>query len=265
MQAPNRLSTWAGSARPVVSQRQTLYGDIDVKVRVQRQRSSGFVGRDDGYELIRGELAIGRAGHRATTLYSVGPQGPNHDAAMRISGEAPGRRVQSEQRLEGQPFVRRTATSDHPRQLTTRTPMSAEAFTSWTAGVSRSRCRAQDDALRRLAGGHEAPQGDQELPCEGHDHGLARATTGVRGARPIPLRQGTVLLEQQEAPGQLHHATPNAGVTHLSQAFLPPFGTALVWGAGEARIARHRPPVAQVAGQDLVHEHVGGLDPNPDH
>ena len=28
-----------------------LYGDIDVKVRVQRQRSSGFVGREDGYEL----------------------------------------------------------------------------------------------------------------------------------------------------------------------------------------------------------------------
>src|SRR5215203_402815 len=134
-----------------------LYGDIDVKGRVQRQRSSGFVGRDDGYELIRGELAIGRAGHRATTLYSVGPQGPDHDAAMRISGEAPGRRVQSEQRLEGQPFVRRTATSDHPRQLTTRTPMSAEAFTSWTARASRSRCRAQDDTLRRLAGGHEAP------------------------------------------------------------------------------------------------------------
>src|SRR5215217_4672513 len=134
-----------------------LYGDIDVKVRVQRQRSSGFVGRNDGYELIRGELAIGRADHRATTLYSVGPQGPDHDAAMRIGGEAPGRRVQSEQRLEGQPFVRRTATSDHQRQLTTRTRMSAEAFTSWTAGARRSRCRAQDDTLRRLAGGHEAP------------------------------------------------------------------------------------------------------------
>src|SRR3954449_3802564 len=87
--------------------------------------------------------------------------GPNHDAAMRISGEAPGRRVQSKQRLSGQPFVRRTATSDHPRQLTTRTPMSAEAFTSAftsrTAGVSRSRYRAQDDARRRLAGRHKAP------------------------------------------------------------------------------------------------------------
>ena len=53
-----------------------LYGDIDVKVRVQRQRSSGFVGRKDGYELIRGELAIGRAGHRAATLYPVGLVGP---------------------------------------------------------------------------------------------------------------------------------------------------------------------------------------------
>src|SRR5829696_5297248 len=168
MQAPNRLSTWAGSARPVVSQRQTLYGDIDVKVRVQRQRSSGFVGRDDGYELIRGELAIGRAGHRATTLYSVGPQGPDHDAAMRISGEAPGRRVQSKQRLSGHSFIRRTATSDHPRQLTTGTPMSAEAFMSWTAGARRSRYRAQDDPLRRLAGRYEAPQGNQELPREGH-------------------------------------------------------------------------------------------------
>src|SRR5829696_1455155 len=56
--------------------------------------------------------------------------GPNHDAAMRISGEAPGRRVQSKQRLWGHSFVRRTATSDHPRQLNPGTPMSAEAFTS---------------------------------------------------------------------------------------------------------------------------------------
>ena len=30
------------------------------------------------------------ADHRATTLYSVGPQGPDHDAVMRIGGEAPG-------------------------------------------------------------------------------------------------------------------------------------------------------------------------------
>src|SRR5215210_5429441 len=51
-----------------------LYGDIDVKVRVQRQRSSGFVGRKDGYELIRGEFAIGRGSSRRE-LVSGGPLG----------------------------------------------------------------------------------------------------------------------------------------------------------------------------------------------
>src|SRR5215218_4927208 len=49
-----------------------LYGDTDVKVRVQLQRSSGFVGWEDRYELIRGEFAIGRGVHRAASLYPVG-------------------------------------------------------------------------------------------------------------------------------------------------------------------------------------------------
>src|SRR5215211_2225065 len=72
--------SWASSASlpPSIgsSPNRPLYGDTDVKVRVQRQRSSGFVGREDGYELIRGEFAIGRAGHRAATLYPVGLLGP---------------------------------------------------------------------------------------------------------------------------------------------------------------------------------------------
>src|SRR5438270_8743498 len=38
---------------------------------------------------IRGELAIG-AHLRATDLYTVGPFDPDHDAVMRIGGEAPG-------------------------------------------------------------------------------------------------------------------------------------------------------------------------------
>src|SRR5215207_11748515 len=66
---PRRARPGAGSptTRP-------LYGDIDVKVRVQRQRSSGFVGRKDGYELIRGEFAIGRGSSRRN-LVSGGPRG----------------------------------------------------------------------------------------------------------------------------------------------------------------------------------------------
>ena len=67
-----------GEVMPSVEHRRHkgLYGDVDVKVRVQRQRSSGFVGRDDGYALIRGEFAIGRGGHRAASLYPVGLLGP---------------------------------------------------------------------------------------------------------------------------------------------------------------------------------------------
>jgi hypothetical protein len=43
---------------------------------------------------IRGELTSGT--HlRATNLYTVGPFYPDHDAVMRIGGEAPGRRAHS--------------------------------------------------------------------------------------------------------------------------------------------------------------------------
>src|SRR3954453_5301173 len=62
------------SRAPDAPPRGSLYGDIDVKVRVQWQRSSGFVGRKDGYELIRGEFAIGRGSSRRE-LVSGGPRG----------------------------------------------------------------------------------------------------------------------------------------------------------------------------------------------
>src|SRR5215208_6099424 len=147
----------------------------EVMPSVEHRRHKGFVWgyRCQGSSSAAAFLRFGSAGrrlrpnprgarHRARVIapracIRWAAWGPNHDATIRISGEAPGRRVQSKQRLWGHSFVRRTATSDHGRQLTTRTPMSAEAFMSWTAGARRSRCRAQDDTLRRLAGGHEAP------------------------------------------------------------------------------------------------------------
>src|SRR4051794_40936852 len=61
--------------------------------------------------------------------------------------------------------------------------------------------RAQGDPLRGLAGGHQTPQRDQQLSREGDDHGFARAAAGVRRARPVPLRQRALLLEQEKAPG----------------------------------------------------------------
>src|SRR5215203_4473323 len=62
-----------------------------------------------------GSLPAG-ADHRATTLYSVGPQGPDHDAVMRIGGEAPGRRAQSRKRCQHHAMLWVTATSDRQRR-----------------------------------------------------------------------------------------------------------------------------------------------------
>ena len=57
-----------------------------------------------------------RTNNRAATLYSVGRNDPDHDAVMRIGGEAPGRRVHSTHRLGSHGFSRITATSDRHRQ-----------------------------------------------------------------------------------------------------------------------------------------------------
>src|SRR3954453_9711338 len=90
-----------------------------------------------------------------------------------------------------------------------------------------SRC-SQNDASRHLARGHHSPQCDQQLSREGHDQGLARVTTGVGRPRPVPLRQRTLLLMKQEAPGQLDHPAPHAGVARLGGPFLAPPAATLV-------------------------------------
>src|SRR3954469_20685853 len=64
-----------------------------------------------------GSLPAG-ADHRATPLYSVGPQGPDHDAVMRIGGEALGRRAHSRKRCQHHGLLRVTATSDRQRRPT---------------------------------------------------------------------------------------------------------------------------------------------------
>ena len=65
---------------------------------------------------IGGELAwCGR--HRTTSLYTVDPWGLNHDADLRIGGEAPRRRAHSPTRYDDQCLVRVATTSDRYRQI----------------------------------------------------------------------------------------------------------------------------------------------------
>src|SRR5258708_13819333 len=91
----------------------------------------------------------------------------------------------------------------------------------------RSLRQAQNHAIWHHALAHQAPQGDQKLARQGHDHGLA-STAGVLGTGPKPLRQGTVFLEHEKSPRQLHHPSPNSDVARPPHSFLPPPGAALV-------------------------------------
>src|SRR4051794_35795463 len=100
------------------------------------------------------------------------------------------------------------------------------------------------------------PPREQELAREGHDQGLARAAAGIRRPRPVPLRQRTLLVEQEKAPSQLDHPAADAGVARLGEPFLAPPAAALVRGACEARIAGDGSSIAPGPGKNLVdHQH----------
>jgi hypothetical protein len=76
-----------------------LYGALDVKRRFLRPCSFLFqpVLRQAGARCgtIGGELAIGRGSSRRNLVFGGSDGDPNHDAAMRIGGEAPERRAHS--------------------------------------------------------------------------------------------------------------------------------------------------------------------------
>src|SRR4051812_50175803 len=64
---------------------------------------------------VGGELAIGGADFAPRACIRGVPRDPDHDAAVRIGGEAPGRRAHSAPRLGGHASARGTATSDRHR------------------------------------------------------------------------------------------------------------------------------------------------------
>src|SRR5829696_6451018 len=72
------------------SRRPTIQGAVTRAVIGPCPETRGQVGRANAEpRRSEGSLPAG-ADHRATPLYSVGPQGPDHDAVMRIGGKAPG-------------------------------------------------------------------------------------------------------------------------------------------------------------------------------
>jgi hypothetical protein len=89
-----------------------------------------------------GSLPSG-ADHRAATLYSVGPWGPDHDAVMRIGGEAPRRRTHSRNRCQHHGLLRVTATSDRHRMPTKSCSSGSESLSCLSSPLTRLATRRQ--------------------------------------------------------------------------------------------------------------------------
>ena len=163
---------------------------------------------------------------------------------MRIGSEAPKRRTHSSNRHESQGACRESATSNHHRLPSQVYGQGRNCRGSFS--VLHSLCRTQNDAVRYNALPHEPPQGDQKLARQGHDHGFASAAS-VLGAGSKPLCQGAVLLEHEQPPRQLNHASSNPSIARTGQPFLSALPPALVGRASEAGITRYGPSVAHVS------------------
>src|ERR1700749_186413 len=100
--------------------------------------------------------------------------------------------------------------------------------------------------MRHFTCGDHAPEGDEQLAGECDDHFRLACAVSALGPRSEPLRQGAILLEQQEPPGELDHATTHAAIARLGEAFFASLGSAFVRRAGEASVAGNSPTVAQV-------------------
>ena len=87
---------------------------------------------------------------------------------------------------------------------------------------------------------------------------VLRASVG--GSRLKPLGQGAVLLEPEKTPSELDHAAPDAGIAGARKSLLASTSAALVRRAGEAGVAGDGLAITQVAREDLVDQHVRGLD-----
>src|SRR5215467_7700086 len=174
---------------------------------------------------------------RATSLYSVDPRGSNHDAVMRIGGEAPRRQAHSFFRHRSHRQQRVTATSDHLGIHLARKRINAQICVGTLLAVFikvRSYRWTQDGAGRNLADRDVAPQSDQQFACQGDDHGFAQSWLGSCRSRSIPLRQGTFVLELEPPPCQLDHAVAHPCIAGSGQSPFAALVPTFIWRACQA-------------------------------
>jgi hypothetical protein len=138
----------------------------------------------------------------------------DHDAGIRIDNQAPGRRSLSGKRFQR---PRHVPGSHHLGLVRELGELFFAALPARLLGAHWCRS-SQTDAVGHLARPDQAPQGDQQLAGQCYDHGHACSATPIAGALPIPSHQSAVLLEDQEAPGELDHAATNPRVPRTRQS-----------------------------------------------
>src|SRR5262249_6796651 len=149
------------------------------------RRSEGNLrsgGRGSPHNLVCGEPWIGDSTMMQSCASAAGSlaAGPFYKSAHRPGWASAHRHLGSSGRCTGTADGRRTLLCSM-KLLLVRLPRPRRSASSG---------RLEHDALGQLAGRHIAPQRDQQLAGECHDHGLADAAPAVGGARAIPLRQG---------------------------------------------------------------------------
>jgi hypothetical protein len=150
---------------------------------------------------------VWRTKDRAAALYSADPKAPTmmQCCASQRSSEAADPFFRSALK----PWAERDpATSNRHRRPVAMGGRGRNREVSFSNSLP-SVCGTKKNALGHHAIADEVPERDQKLARQGHDHLLAGAT-GVLGAGAIPLRQRTVLLELEKAPGQLDRKRPPA-------------------------------------------------------
>ncbi len=172
----------------------------------------------------RGSWLVERKTCCAATLYSVGSPGTR--TMMQASASTtklPGRRTLSGKRSKDHVMYRVAATSGVSGR-----PAGQRLPPSLPSAGGRRHHLSHPDTLRDLAGADHPPQGDQQLSSQGDDHCHPRSAAAVGGPLAIPANQRTVLLKDQETPGELDHSAPHPRIPGPRETALAAPRTALV-------------------------------------
>src|SRR5215467_6743054 len=94
---------------------------------------------------------------------------------------------------------------------------------------------------------------------------VLRVTPRASAVRARYLGQQAVRLVHQESPGELQHPTAHAGVAGFGKTALTSLLAALVRSSRQTGVSRHCFAVPQVARENLLYQHIGRLDADPDH